>query len=112
MSRGMEKLLRRMMSPNADLRCTASAALEDPYWAADAHPHRRSASDNSIAYDTSIVYDKETPVKPVSWSKSSAAKENANSSPSLAESPSHRSLQRAKSQPKVAKGTLIPCHHY
>ncbi|KAL1702744.1 kinase-like domain-containing protein [Schizophyllum commune] len=95
MSRGMEKLLRRMMSPNADLRCTASAALEDPYWAADAHPHRRSASDNSIAY--------ETPVKPVSWSKSSAAKENANSSPSLAESPSHRSLQRAKSQPKVAK---------
>ncbi|KAL1760194.1 hypothetical protein FB107DRAFT_270243 [Schizophyllum commune] len=103
MSRGMEKLLRRMMSPNADLRCTASAALEDPYWAADAHPHRRTASDNSIAYDTSIVYDKETPVKPVSWSKSSAAKENANSSPSLAESPSHRSLQRAKSQPKVAK---------
>ncbi|KAL1719049.1 kinase-like domain-containing protein, partial [Schizophyllum commune] len=32
MSRGMEKLLRRMMSPNADLRCTASAALEDAYW--------------------------------------------------------------------------------
>ncbi|KAI4522760.1 kinase-like protein [Schizophyllum commune Loenen D] len=98
MSRGMEKLLRRMMSPNADLRCTASAALEDPYWAADAHPHRRSASDNSIAY--------ETPVKPVTWSKSSAAKENANSSPSLAESPSHRSLQRAKSQPK---GAFVSC---
>ncbi|TRM63866.1 kinase-like domain-containing protein [Schizophyllum amplum] len=101
MSRGMEKLLRRMMSPNADLRCTASDALEDPYWLPDAHPHRRSASDNSIAFE------KEKPVTPVSWSRSTTAKENAASSPGLAsygltESPSHRSLTRAKSQPKVA----------
>lgn len=28
----MEKLLRRMISPNADLRCTASEAMADPYW--------------------------------------------------------------------------------
>ncbi|KAL1742344.1 kinase-like domain-containing protein [Schizophyllum fasciatum] len=121
MSRGMEKLLRRMMSPNADLRCTASDALDDPYWlSVDGHPHRtcqlsearrpatdlhspfsltmphstsphptgRSASDNSIAYDNSF----DTPSTPVSYSKSSTAKENAD----------HRSLQRAKSQPKVA----------
>ncbi len=32
MSKGMEKLLRRMISPNADLRCTASEAMQDPYW--------------------------------------------------------------------------------
>lgn len=28
----MEKLLGRMMSPNADLRCTAKQALADGYW--------------------------------------------------------------------------------
>ncbi|KIY68301.1 kinase-like protein [Cylindrobasidium torrendii FP15055 ss-10] len=32
MSRGMEKLLRRMISPNADLRCTISQAMKDTYW--------------------------------------------------------------------------------
>lgn len=32
MTTGIEKLLRRMVTPNADLRCTASAAMKDPYW--------------------------------------------------------------------------------
>ncbi|EKM51593.1 uncharacterized protein PHACADRAFT_102228, partial [Phanerochaete carnosa HHB-10118-sp] len=32
MSPAMEKLLRRMILPNADLRCTAAAAIADPYW--------------------------------------------------------------------------------
>jgi hypothetical protein len=32
MSREVEKLLKRMILPNADLRCLASAALLDPYW--------------------------------------------------------------------------------
>ncbi|KAF9645155.1 kinase-like protein [Thelephora ganbajun] len=32
MSRGVEKLIRRMVSPNADVRCFASEALDDPYW--------------------------------------------------------------------------------
>lgn len=32
MSRGLEKLLRRMILPNADLRCTAAQAMEDEYW--------------------------------------------------------------------------------
>jgi hypothetical protein len=32
MSSAVEKLLRRMIFPNADLRCTAEAALADPYW--------------------------------------------------------------------------------
>ena len=42
MSKGIEKLLRRMVLPNADLRCTASQATEDPYWTASepGHAHR------------------------------------------------------------------------
>ena len=32
MSKGVEKMLRRMVSPNADLRWTASEAMEDDYW--------------------------------------------------------------------------------
>lgn len=32
MSKAVEKLLRRMIAPNADLRCTASEAMFDPYW--------------------------------------------------------------------------------
>ena len=35
MSKGVEKLLRRMILPNADLRCNASQAMEDPYWTAE-----------------------------------------------------------------------------
>lgn len=32
MSSDVEKLLQRMITPNADLRCTAAEALEDIYW--------------------------------------------------------------------------------
>jgi serine/threonine-protein kinase GIN4 len=32
MSKGAEKMLRRMIQPNADLRCTAPDVLQDPYW--------------------------------------------------------------------------------
>lgn len=32
MTKSIEKLLRRMISPNADLRCTATQAINDPYW--------------------------------------------------------------------------------
>ena len=35
MSKGVEKLLRRMIAPNADLRCTASDAMLDPYCRAE-----------------------------------------------------------------------------
>lgn len=38
MSKGVEKLLRRMILPNADLRCNASDAMKDPYWTAAAAP--------------------------------------------------------------------------
>ena len=32
MSRAIEKLIRRMVAPNADVRCFASEALDDLYW--------------------------------------------------------------------------------
>lgn len=32
MSRAAEKLIRRMVAPNADVRCLTSEALDDPYW--------------------------------------------------------------------------------
>ena len=48
MSKGVEKLLRRMILPNADLRCTASEAMADPYWTqteAPGHAHSTSSLD-------------------------------------------------------------------
>ncbi|ETW81318.1 hypothetical protein HETIRDRAFT_451140 [Heterobasidion irregulare TC 32-1] len=48
MSKGAEKMLRRMIQPNADLRCMAKDAMLDLYWAeskdAFAAAHRKSAS--------------------------------------------------------------------
>ncbi|TBU59232.1 hypothetical protein BD310DRAFT_948155 [Dichomitus squalens] len=53
MSKGVERLLRRMIAPNADLRCTASEAMDDAYWTAAKadeqgpparHAHKKSAS--------------------------------------------------------------------
>lgn len=32
MSKLIETLLGRMVSPNVDLRCTATEAMADPYW--------------------------------------------------------------------------------
>ncbi|SRR6266702_1288050 len=32
MSKGVEKMLHRMIQPNADVRCTAPEVLGDPYW--------------------------------------------------------------------------------
>jgi hypothetical protein len=32
MSKGIEKLLKRMITPKADLRCDATDAMADAYW--------------------------------------------------------------------------------
>lgn len=47
MSQGLECLLRRMIAPNADLRCTATDAMEDGYWRSRPviNTHRRSTSE-------------------------------------------------------------------
>jgi hypothetical protein len=44
MSKAMEKMLRRMIAPNADMRCVASDAMDDPYWTGKdvARPAHRS----------------------------------------------------------------------
>jgi hypothetical protein len=46
MSKGAEKMLRRLIQPNADLRCTAPEILQDPYWDASlpAPGHKKLAS--------------------------------------------------------------------
>jgi serine/threonine-protein kinase GIN4 len=57
MSKGAEKMLRRMIQPNADLRCTAPEVLRDPYWDASlpAPGHKKLASsgtpDKSKSYN-------------------------------------------------------------
>jgi hypothetical protein len=57
MSKGAEKMLRRMIQPNADLRCTAPEVLQDPYWDASlpAPGHKKLASsgtpDKSKSYN-------------------------------------------------------------
>ncbi|KAJ7818494.1 hypothetical protein B0H14DRAFT_2839135 [Mycena olivaceomarginata] len=110
MSKTIEKLLRRMISPNADLRCTASDAMNDSYWRHSKETessHRRSAS-----YTSSVVFEKDAsklgnPVSP--WS--SKAKENR-SPPGLDSSFSkegdsiQRSLTKSKSQPKVTSSKI------
>lgn len=41
MSKGIERLLRKMIAPNADLRCTASEAMKDIYWTEKGSPSPR-----------------------------------------------------------------------
>ncbi|KAK0464358.1 kinase-like domain-containing protein [Desarmillaria tabescens] len=110
MSKGMEKLLRRMISPNADLRCTASQAMQDPYWQTrkEEDPrHRRSSS-----YTSSLVFEKDMSKQPdltSSRPQATKGKENLKSplalfsskSPKAAEPDGHRTVARSKSQPKV-----------
>ncbi|GLB38202.1 putative protein tyrosine kinase [Lyophyllum shimeji] len=111
MSKGMERMLRRMVAPNADLRCTATQAMSDPYWAyrKDSTTHRRSSS-----YTSSIVFEKDMS-KLLNVSKSWLNDELPQSPPGL-ESAKKESkedtqipqLTRAKSQPKVAAAKLQP----
>lgn len=59
MSTAMEKMLRRMTLPNADLRCTAVEAMDDPYWdMADGVVHKRSAS-KTHSRSSSLLFDAE-----------------------------------------------------
>ncbi|KAJ7132934.1 kinase-like domain-containing protein [Mycena filopes] len=107
MSKTIEKLLRRMISPNADLRCTASDAMNDPYWRQlneRDNLHRRSAS-----YTSSVVFEKDPAKLASPWS--STAKENVtppglDSSFSKEGDTSQRSITRAKSQPRVTTSKI------
>ncbi|KAJ3777497.1 CAMK/CAMKL/MARK protein kinase [Lentinula raphanica] len=68
MSKGMERLLKRMLSPNADLRCTADEAIKDIYWAQVQQAHQVTEHRRSASYTSSIVFEKD-------WSKLSETRE-------------------------------------
>ncbi|KAK2465369.1 hypothetical protein APHAL10511_002723 [Amanita phalloides] len=102
MSQGFERLLRRMVAPNADLRCTATGAIADEYWnhRTILNTHRRSASCNtsSLSFDRDLANIIKTPPKKV--------KENPTTPPGLISNVlrveiDQQSLTRPKSQPKI-----------
>ncbi|ESK95245.1 map microtubule affinity-regulating kinase 4 isoform 2 [Moniliophthora roreri MCA 2997] len=106
MSKGVEKLLRRMLAPNADLRCTASEAMKDPYWTSDDQSsHRRSSS-----YTSSIVFEKDmSKLMDVSSPWSSPGDRTGIHSPSSLVTPNsnevtgrNKTVVKSKSQPKVS----------
>ena len=47
MSKGIEKMLHRLIQPNADVRCTASNALDDPYWDTPLPVPKKTASNGT-----------------------------------------------------------------
>ncbi|KAF8645210.1 hypothetical protein AX16_008037 [Volvariella volvacea WC 439] len=108
MSPGIERLLQRMIVPNADLRCTASQAMEDPYWEpTEGLPgtHHRSAS-RSSAVDMASVLPKTRQNKPASRSPSPPGlliKIPSKPTPVTA-----RSTPRVKTQPKAVVGAKVP----
>ncbi|KAJ7069621.1 CAMK/CAMKL/MARK protein kinase [Mycena amicta] len=102
MSKGMERLLRKMISPNADLRCNATDAMNDSYWRPLRETdtsHRRSAS-----YTSSVVFEND--LSKLVSPQSSKAKENF-SPPGLGDG-LQRSLTKSKSQPKVSTTSRVP----
>lgn len=97
MSTGMEKLLKRMLAPNADLRYTATRAMADAYWsdrlASVSHSKpffnivnlilndlillERSISSNSVNASPSVAADKDMSklldIRLPSWSSRSTS---------------------------------------
>ncbi|KAF9781712.1 hypothetical protein BJ322DRAFT_1010425 [Thelephora terrestris] len=129
MTRTLEKLIRRMVAPNADVRCFASEALDDSYWipkealkAVQKAAHRKSASLSQAALsamhidvDTSRLLDIVSPFTTRTLKdRKSHNKENLtrpdvkintadqSSSLSSAASSSKKKHARSQSQPKVA----------
>ncbi|THH18203.1 hypothetical protein EW146_g2746 [Bondarzewia mesenterica] len=64
MSKSAERLLRRMIQPNADLRCMATDVMADSYWTeykdAVVSSHRKSASVSYVASPLSLVVGKDS----------------------------------------------------
>ena len=57
MSKGVEKILHRLIQPNADLRCTAPEALQDPYWdlPLPASGHKRAVGPRDKSQSRGII---------------------------------------------------------
>ena len=62
MSKGAEKMLHRMIQPNADLRCTAPEVLQDPYWDTSLAAPRHKKLASSGTPDKSKSYDGVSPL--------------------------------------------------
>ncbi|KAF7298854.1 Protein kinase domain-containing protein [Mycena indigotica] len=99
MSKGMERLLRRMISPNADLRCNATDAMNDSYWRAMKESNSNTLHRRSASYTSSVVFEND--LSKLVSPQSSRAKENSFSPPGL-----ERSLTKSKSQPKVTSSRV------
>ncbi|KAF5382497.1 hypothetical protein D9615_003045 [Tricholomella constricta] len=130
MSKGVERMLRRMVAPNADLRCTATQAMNDPYWAYRKDSTAHSGSPlfchwawtrtdtlvrvgRSSSYTSSIVFEKDVS-KLLNASRPWLEDAIAESPPGLQPVKSKETTQlpqlaRPKSQPKVA-AAVKPAH--
>ncbi|KAF8349484.1 hypothetical protein F5887DRAFT_1235165 [Amanita rubescens] len=110
MSLDLERLLCRMITPNADLRCTATGAMADDYWHRrnGSDMHRRSASCNtcsSTAFDRDLANLIATPPTKVN--------RVPDTPPGLENSPvsklrvvtSRQSPPHSKSQPRIVTAT-------
>ncbi|CAA7265469.1 unnamed protein product [Cyclocybe aegerita] len=120
-SKGMEKLLHRMISPNADLRCTAMQAMADSYWQASKKDPALVQHKRASSYTSSIVFEKDVEkllsLTPPAWKGKD--KENVKgllqSPPGLLDvfrdendTSKRRTLAKSRSQPKVASRIAQP----
>ncbi|KAI0061549.1 hypothetical protein BV25DRAFT_1916896 [Artomyces pyxidatus] len=123
MSKGAERLLRRMIQPNADLRCNASEAMADAYWAQPKEPaapvHKKSASVSYVAspsQDGSKLLDIISP-----WSTRRLSKDLKERKPKIAKADkenaavakkdpvsSRATHARSQSQPRVLIEAAVP----
>ncbi|KAI0260657.1 hypothetical protein BC834DRAFT_973256 [Gloeopeniophorella convolvens] len=69
MSKGVEKMLHRMIQPNADLRCNAPDALLDPYWETPLPEPGNKKASNSTTSDSPKLRDIISPWSPRQPSK-------------------------------------------
>ncbi|KAG6891525.1 hypothetical protein C0992_005060 [Termitomyces sp. T32_za158] len=110
MSKSVERMLRRMIMPNADLRCTVTQAMNDQYWAyrkenatsPSPASHRRSSSyASSMVFEKDVLRLMETP-RPFSEEKrpKSAAGIDRVRKPSRLD-PQVPQVPRVRSQPKL-----------
>ncbi|KAG2109412.1 kinase-like domain-containing protein [Suillus cothurnatus] len=113
--RPAEKLLKRMIVPNADLRCTAEQAMADLYWQAaaatavlDKHALNTSTPQDAVPKDASAsqLFDISLP-----WSSNSRSPSHSSASHPVSRTPEKeiqedtragdRYHARSKSQPKL-----------
>ena len=79
MSQGVERLLRRMISSSAELRCTASEAMKDPYWTVDMDMDILTEKLMTMSSPPTVSKTPTKTRKPDPFRPSSAQKENTRS---------------------------------